>query len=529
MKKIEQIKIFIHNNQNIIYWSVFAFLILALIFLQYYGLLAFHYPDTPGDDTMNHWLYIQAIKEQKNSILQLVHNGGYPPLYHFFILKLSTILHKPEMTIMLWTYPAIIILATFSASILAWAIFKNKIIALLVFIIYGFLSLTPLQLLNDGGYPDLIAAHIILPVILTFFIFGWQAKNQLLNIVWSLFSVLLIILMALMHHLSTYEFLSLVVISLPILIIVYSLKEKVPRWKPATLIVIYLVAVALFIYSYFKFPFFAPFRNLASIMFTFSKHFPFIHSLTSYSEGGLVPLKNFPRWIGWLSVLFGLPFILYFHWIPKLRPKEYFYPTLLLSIWVLMLLLGSQLNFLSNPERLGRDASLPLAILAAASVYFLFNFLRKNKLFLIAFLVVCLLFASLTFRTRLHNALHYEPMVRITQADLKLFDALQNNQNGPILFNTWVFYYGKYLAGWDLHYLPQLNEDEIINIKDGKGWTQKMKKEYQYFYIIDSQQGWAPNTLPGIAKQYLDDPGFQLLAEAVGPTNHVFLFKNLDY
>jgi len=557
---VKNIITYIKSNSKTLYWVLFSLILLVLIFIQYYGVVHFHYPDTPGDDTVNHWGMIQDIKNNSKGFFEVIRSGGYPPLYHFTILKISSLLHLPEMTVMLWSYPAIIVFASLAAFFLAYAVFKNKYVALLALLLYGFTTRTPMQLLHDGGYPNLIAAHILLPSAIAFLILAWKSKVEggrwkvegtpapvitnasrvssrassrvegplyYKKIILYVLGGIFIVLTMLTHHISTFEMLGIAITATPILIIATWTKNKWQWWKGILWLAVYGLLLAVLGFLYFKSSVFAPFRGLASIMIVITDKFPFIKSLIKPEAAALVPWQMLPGRIGRLVVPLALIFIPLFSLFKPLRERKIFYPTILVSAWSLMLLILSQSTLFTNPERLARDSALPLSILAAGSIYYIGQYFKSKKILLAGFIVVCILLAYSPLHDRFYNAFHYEPMVRITQADLQAINILTNERPGPIITNSWVFYYEKYLPNWKITYGPAIDPTSF-QLPDLKN-SVTILSNYKYIYIIDNQLGWAPGVQFGIAKNFLASKNFRLLGEFNSPINHVYLFENYIY
>lgn len=336
-----------------------------------------------------------------------------------------------------------------------------------------------------------------------------------------------VLLIFLTHHISTFEMIGLAITSTPILLLFAWIKNKWACWKSVLLFALYFLILFLIGFAYLKSPLFAPFRGLASIMIEITSQFPFIRSLIKPENVVVVPWRNFPGWIGWVIVPFGLLYIPIFALFKNMRQREYFYPLVFMSVWPIMLLVFSQSYLLTNPERLARDSALPLSILAAGCIYNVGRYLWLRKILFAIFVTVFLALAYSPLKSRLYKATHYEPMVRVTQADIATFDILKSMEPSPILTNTWFYYYQKYFPDWPITYAPYLSQEQQQQMANPmKSDSDNLLRAFKYIYIVDSQLGWAPEVQFDLAIRYIDNPNFILLTEHQCSTNHVYLFEN---
>lgn len=509
-------------NSKYTYWVIFIIGIIILSFIQYYGLIHFHYAVPPGDDGANHLSMTMTFYENSTTILESWKSGSYPPGYHIFLAKTAHLFNVEPLRVMLWTYPSLLFFSGLVIFFLAYVIF-GPTIALLTFYVYSFTTRTPIQLLNDGGYPNLIAAHILLPLTIAFFILANRSKKKY-RVVYSLLSILSALLLIFTHHISTFYFIGIILLFVPTYYLASAifLKKKVREiiWP----FMIYIVSLFVLLIVYKKSDVLAPARNLGSIMFESIDHFPYFKSISNLSDpGAIFSPREYPARIGKLVVPIGFFSIFYIPFILKKELKEYLLPISILFCWTILLLIGSRLTFLTNPERMARDLAVPLSILSAAALYYFWQkaikFKKYKSLAICIFLFVLAFLVYSPTRDRFKNAFNYEPMVRFTDADKEATRNLIGLNDKTMLV---------YSYDWFMPYLiKNIGIQNAYAVDISNRFNPEYVDQFDYVYIVDSQTGWAPESVQfGLATSFMN-PRYQLISNVRSATNNVYLFKRI--
>lgn len=504
------IKKLIQNKK--IYWYFLSLGLIILIFIQYYGLVRYHYAVPAGDDPMNHWWMAKPFYDGTGNFFEVLKSGGYPPAYHYLIAKCAIILNADLLETIKWTAPAILVLSSLAIFILAYTVFGIEA-GFISFILYSFIAKTPIQLLNDGGYPNIIAAHIILPTMLTFITCTIRAVKGIKRNKFIILAVLCALLIPVTHHTTTFYLLAISLISLPIFIIIYWIKDKWNFRKGIVLLSINLLVYLIFFYAFTKTGIFASAKALSSTMIQINTAFPFFKILGSHNPDAMWTMRGYisnPGRYFSIYALLGLlavPFV-YF------KNKKTLVPITIMTVWIVVLFVASRLPFLSNPERPARDMIVPLAILAGGGIYYLLEKIKSKKIicYLIALVITISLIVPL--KLRLDNALAYEPMIRVTNADMEIINYLNKQKPGKVLLVTYNFYSHALLPRWTIKYNYWVLEAD-----------QSMYK-FDYIYLLESKKGWLPSEVAlGMASHYQSRRFLTTVLRSDSPTNEVYLFK----
>jgi len=513
------------NNKKI-YWILFATGILLLILLQYFGVFYYQYPVPPGHDAMMHWNMAQPFYRSNVDLIQYIKSGAYPPGFLVFISETAHLFNTDMMEIIKWFAPSIIVVAAIAMFLLVYYIF-NPIAALLAFYFYSFTAKIQIQQLNDGGYPNLIAAQIFLPLLLLSIFLFLKNKRLINKILFGGLSLILFIAIPFTHHITTLYLVALIAIS-PIVVVIYKIVNKDWQIKKGLICLIGLIGLlVLSIYFFLNSELFASTRNLLNMSIQVLDIFPFIKFIGTPDPEALVGLRSYPGYIGPLVFLFGCAGIVTLPFIRTFKNKVWLFPVVILA---LLLLIGSRLNFLSNPDRLLRDLVYPLSILAGLFIYYASIFLaKKNKFFLYVFIIIILSISIRGLIPRVSKAIAYEPMVRITDADMAAINYLKTQAPGKILIEGYSFYFERFLPGWPIDYLwgpatYQPASTHPYNPKNGDDLA--ILEKYNYVYIVESQTGWTPSAVKfNFASEYLNDYHFELKTHNSSQTNEIYLFK----
>lgn len=516
----------IFTNKKV-FWAIFIVGILALSVYQYLGLIVHHYPVPPGHDAMMHWNMAQPFYQGNVNLLDYLKSGAYPPGFLIFIAKMAHLFNTDMMNIMTWFTPSIIILAAVSMFFLVYYLF-NPSAALICFYLYSFTAKIQVQQLNDGGYPNLIAAQILLPLFMLMLFLFIKNKKLINKIILGLITLALLISLPITHHLTTLYLLA-VLATLPIVIIIYKTTTKAWSAKKGLL---YLLAMSVILlvgfYIFLTSDFLTSTRELMGGSIKALKSWPFFKINNNQDPEAIILLKGYASYIGGVFVFyFGCLGVLTLGFEKKMKNKVWLFPIL---IWAVLLFLASRLSFLSNPDRLVRDLVYPLSITAGLFMYFATSFLiRKNKVLGYIFIITMLVFLGRYLIRDIKTATTYNNMVRITAADMKAIDYLKEQKVGSIYVEAYTFYFERFLPDWSTTYLwgPQTYQSPSIHPLDPSNAKELTAlKNYDYVYIVDSQIGWTPTAVTfGFATNYLNNPNFELEIHAKSETNEVYLFR----
>jgi len=479
-----------------------------------------------------HWASARTFYDGQVELLSYIKSGAYPPGFYLIISNLAHLFNTNTLKVMLWLTPSIIIIAAVILFFLTNKLFGRQA-ALISFFLYSFATNINIQQLNDGGYPNLIAAQILIPLLLLI-IFSINFKSKPLNYILKIFIAFIIfLLIPLTHHLSTIYLLAIAIIMVPIILIYFWIKNGWKWLKGLSYLFIILVIITFGIFLLSRSDIFNSVRDLWQTAFQFSTSFPFIRIVGKADSQAIVSSKQLAGYIGYSVFVFGCLGILILPFIKaKLKSNKYL-ALLTIEVWAAILLISSRLPFLSNPDRLARDAVFPLAILAGVFLSYLFSsYYKKNKIYFAFTLIVFLILTAIPLKSRLKNAFRYEPMVRITDADFAAINLLKEQPKGSLLVEAYSFYFDYYLPDWEIHYywqpetyqvtgshaLDPYYPEDLINLK-----------QYKYVYVVQKQQGWVPEGVQlGSAEKYQDNQNFQQIAHFASKTNEIFIFKVLN-
>lgn len=399
--------------------SNFILLIFGLTTLQlalsYYGQVVHQYPVAPGDDIFNHLRAMENL--QQNPVLWQW--GGYPIGFRILVVWLSNIFAAGELiTTLKFVWPLLPVLSSLAIFLLATKLFSKKI-GLLTFIIYGFLSLQPLQTLYDGGLPNVFAGNTVLPLTLLLWVTVWQNLQQgYRRLVWPVLGLLTGIFVILYsHHLSSIVLIVNLLVTFPFLAF-WSTRKLVgqKRWQiPIGLIITGLVLTFLLAQ--------APiFNNLKDLLETVRNYAlpspPWQWSRYHTSINGLL----FQGSIAGILVLF---------WRRLRRPSLLTAGEIMLTVWFIIYLVGSRLSAVAEPERLARDLAMPGAILAGYFIYYAYHYLKNKGEMVAATLFSIFIIGSFVLATAVKTAelTQYNQLIRFSAADAQLLQQVQNSKS----------------------------------------------------------------------------------------------------
>ncbi len=495
-----------------IYWYLLSLGLVVLAFIQYYGLVLYQYAVPAGDDPMNHYWMARPFYDGTGNFFEVLKSGGYPPAYHYLVAKSAILFNVDLLEAIKWSAPAILVLSGVAIFVLGYVVFGVEA-GLVSFILYAFIAKTPIQLLNDGGYPNIIAAQIILPLILTFIVCAIKAINHKVRNKFIILSIIFTLLIPITHHTTTFYLIAIILVSLPTFIIIYWIRNKWNVKKGVLLLGLNLLVYLAFFYAFTKTGIFASAKALSSTMIQINSTFPFFKILGGSNPEAMWSLRGYisnPGRYFSLYALLGLismPFI-------YLKQRKISAPLIILMVWIVILFVASRLPFLSNPERPARDMIVPLAILAGGGVYYLLERIKTNKILCILGMIVMAVSLFLPFKLRLDSAVSYEPMIRVTNADMDVINYLNKQKPGKVLLVTYNFYSHALLPKWKIKYNYWVPE------ADGSIY------QFDYIYLLESKTGWLPSEVTlGMADKYQKKRFLTTVLNSKSQINEVYLFK----
>ncbi|MFA7253000.1 MAG: hypothetical protein WC107_00420 [Patescibacteria group bacterium] len=501
-------------SSKFLWWSFFGLAFIALVWIQYYGLAHYQYLVPPGDDPMNHFLAANNIFEQKESVFSILQRGGYPPAYHFMVAKAAEIFQADPLDIIKWSYPGILILCSLAVFLLAYSILGIEA-GTAAFFIYSFATRLPVQTINDGSYPNLLAAQFLLPLGLAFLTFFIKSRSKYR--MWLLtLSILILLLIPLTHHFTTFYLLAIGTVAWPVVLVSFWIFRRW-QWKRGLLLfLIYFTLISGLAFVFLNTSLFTSAKSLASTMIHFGSSYPFFEIVaTAKSVAWKIPgdfISNFGT-ISLLILVLGFlafPIILF-----RTKDKNWLFTFIFIYIWAIILFIGSRMTFLSNPDRLARDMTLPLAISAGVLLGYLAQDNKKIFSFKILLLTIFVIALFLPVKQRIISAKAYEPMIRATSADMEIFAFIKAENINPekVLMQSFNFYAPKLLPGFREDYcFDGINCQGIYPERD--------------YLIMSTQLGWLPSHVRTDSPEiYTSLENLILVKHSQSPINDVYLFK----
>lgn len=455
-----------------IYWSVFASLILIQFVLQYYGLIRYHYPVPPGDDCVNHFVLADKFLNGQ-SLIKTIISTSYPPFFHWLVAMLAKIFHLGIIQILLYLTPALPIAASIVLFFLTREIFNNRA-ALLTMFMYSLLAVSPYQLLGDGGYPNLLAASIFIPIIIILLSRSMKEDKKLLN---GIGAAIFIILTLVTHHLSSIYLILILLISLPVFLC--SNSKSLSKTRVILNGAIGAAVIFIFFYILLRTSLLNPIKQMILNVVEFSNQYPFLHFLQASEPGTVLGLKASALLIGLPVSFFGFLGLVYF--TVKKSKTSRSSAIIMVMVWAVVLLLGSRISFLSNPDRLVRDAAIPLVILASG-VLELIIFQTKPVVWRAVAIAIFAVLSLIPLSRRMDNSFKFNTMVRFTIEDKQAISRITKNDPTPAILSFSC-------DDW-LNYLVPGNKSLVDN--NGNNPIGNRLPFYDYIYAEVDATSWMP-------------------------------------
>lgn len=316
----------------------------------YWPMLINHFAVPIGGDSYPHIQIAQSFLDQ--GLFGM--NKGYPPLFHIVLGLIAKLTKSDLLGVFAWATPALLFASAVSVGVFARLWLKTWLSFVVVFSLSVFVALQPFQIWQDGGFPNVLASAVFLPIGLWLLVSATLSKTVSWRPIVGYGGVLALILIT--HHLTTGTF---IVLSLGYLtcLIAYSLVVKraiYPNTKLLVGLLLVMIPIGLLLMPI------QPIVELAKNIISFSHTFPYIHSLFGLDNpDALLPLKDIPDSLGWSIGWLGLAGLLWL-WQDRKQTTEV---KLLFVSWVGILLVLSQIEALRFPVRFVRELGVPATLL----------------------------------------------------------------------------------------------------------------------------------------------------------------------
>jgi hypothetical protein len=396
-----------------IYLSIVA--TLFFLWLYYSAYHHFDYVSAPGGDIYNHYQYILSLKQNGLKVFF----SGYPKLFHLFVLILMNISGQPALTIMLYLIPPILVASAWSVGKIATVLADSNWAGFWALMMVLYVSTQPTQTLYDGGFPNIIAAHIFVPLLMLT-ILNYLHQGGRKRMAWIIGLTFLII--------ATHNFSIIYAIIIIISTIIYRFKFKsIP----------YLLGALVLLVGIWLSPLSSPLRSVLA------------QTGQLNNQNAIWPLKDYPNGISYLVVWLGLVGIIFLVQLIIKKNKNSGLAVMVL-VWLLALAIGSQIKPLGFPVRLARDLATPLVIstsLAMVAIWRLLGKLQPNLgliLFQAIFASLCFVLAYPHMADRFIRITNYEPEMQYSAADQAAVFYIGENraiaidQNLPSIFQPTI-------------------------------------------------------------------------------------------
>lgn len=501
-------------------WLVFVGVLGVIAFFAYRNQLIFRYAVPPGGDAASHNRIVELILNGK--IREAIH---YHIVWHLLVAGISRISGTLPITVMAWVGPGILVLGS-AVLFLFNRRYFGFIAGLVSAIVLGLMSFQPLQTLNDGGFPNVLATTIVLPLTLMALVFLLNSQKKVLAI--PLFLVMLVVLFFSHNFTPLYGLATMAiftVVALPIWL----------RRRGHSYFIVFgsLVGVALLGLLIAKIVFSTESFSATGLASQFARvdfSWPFFH-LTGKLDNpnAMLDVTSYPDALGPILIYLGIPgvllaagYVIFGQWSPRAQAS------LLLLIWVTLVFGLSQAPAVGFPVRLTRDLAVPLALLSGLAVGGVADLGLKRRipyLFVVIFLGECLLFGWPTLVTRYTDAGRHNTLVSHLAVDSRM--AIKINASVPKGSTIFI--------PWDDIYLPMFIDGyrPLIDISD----TAKLKitdpgqvpvvlpgVEYVYFeYRLDRPINWNNNRAN--LNSYLNSSVMTLMFKDSQSEKEVYFFK----
>jgi hypothetical protein len=507
-------------GRKVLKWLVFVGALGVIAFFAYRNQLIFRYAVPPGGDAINHNRSVELILQGK--IQEAIH---YHIVWHLIVAGVSRLTGTLPITVMAWMGPGILVVGSAVLFIFNWRYF-GFIAGLVSAIVLGLMSFQPLQTLNDGGFPNVLATTIVLPLTLMSLIFVLTGRKKALAI--PLFLVMLVILLFSHNFTPLYGLATMAiftVLAIPIwlrrrgynyLIVFGSLAASALLGLASASILLKTASLSA--------------TGLAAAYAKIDLVWPFFHLIGKLDNpNAILDIFAYPDAIGPVLLYLGLPgvlvaagYLLFDGWSRRAQAS------LLLLIWATLVFGLSQSPQVGFPVRLTRDLAVPLALLsgiAVGAVVDLGRWRRIPPIFVGFFLLETMAFGLPALTSRYEQAGRHNPLVSHLEVDRRMAARI----NAQIPKNSVIF------IPWDDIYLPLFIEGykPLIEIPDATRLKITNPAElpiilpsvqYVYFeYRLDRPVNWNNNRAN--LNSYLNSSVMTLMFKDSQPEKEVYFFK----
>lgn len=441
-------------------WTSISLVLLLIIgfvlqiYFLYFGYTYYGYLVSPGGDVVPHFNMAESVLKNGLSL-----KAGYPPLFHFIVVKLSQIFHVDILHILSFWTPILAVMPALAMYFLLRQIFDQKVSTISTLILL-LTSQYPLFAFVDGNYPDMLA-YGVFAILMFGFVIRYYKTHKIVNLIVALG---LLILIALTHNLTFVSVLTILVLfGLLQIILTYREQGIIFDWKKITIFSLVILALGVSVYFAFK----------------------MYGSLTSGFISGVISNKAYladdflnktpdftiyPSVMGnlvWYLGLTGLLFVI----VSSFSKQENNKTKQLVIIWFLFYFLMSRISSVGVPARFARELAPPLIICIGFLLNGVFNIEAKKHRYglfaaygLIGFLIIT---NSAFYAGLLRLPEGFKNMVWFTEVDQQKVNYLTNevNRNNNILYNPRANQFTPIKVENQLHPL-ELNKDEIELIKN---------------------------------------------------------------
>jgi hypothetical protein len=412
------------------YWQWFVIGGLSVVYalFLYYPIITYNYLVPPGDDPYNHLRELEAYLRDGFKL-----NAGYPFAFHWVVYVVSLFFGGDSVRSMVIIYPALLLLSSFAVTYFAYR-WLGKIEAIIVFVIYSFFALQPLQTLYDGSFPNVMAAGIILPLFFVTYISMFQEQSRGKIVLYTLLSLILALAIMLTHALSTLYLLATGIVTFPILLFVRAGGLK--HWKRSfglavgSLLVIVASGFLVFFTGLLESS-----LGLAGNYIQLTAPFPFFKLVGHLADPAAYfpDLRAYAAGLGKVVVLMGIVGMIGLG-LKLLIKQTLSYGEIVVGVWVIILFIASRTESLGYPVRAARDLTVPLILAGSVALAWILNLIwqsRKKRGFilqvigLMAIIIVVLVQGGWQdMVTKAHKLTDPSPMIRFTPQDREILSKL---------------------------------------------------------------------------------------------------------
>jgi hypothetical protein len=497
-----------------------ALLLVGLGVFSYYNQLKYHYLVPPGGDATNHIQIVSRLLAGETGLLIHFHS-----LWYVLTIIFMRLTGMSAVTAMAWLGPGLLVSATVALYLFNRRFFGPTAGAVAA-TVFSLMTLQPLQTLNDGGFPNVLAAGTVLPLTLMAVEWPFSSRRPWLAVVVAIGAVMALLLA---HHITALYGGLIIILFLFIQLLKWL--ERRPLGKILVLVVpglLYGLLVGLthlLLTSHFA----STIQGLASSVVTTNSIFPYIH-LTGHLDNpnAIIDLSNYRDYIGWAPVYLGIGGLIgALGWLVFGRESAGKRGATLLILWTTILAVASQQNGLGFPIRLARDLAVPLTLLVGLLAQMIVSYVHARQLpRMLGWLVIilCLSLGWGELQQRLIGASVLNPLVYHLAVDQQAAEKI--TQVVPENSRIVLFY--------DDAYLPEFIGPRRVILATSQSAEKladprQVSKETptaQYVYVERRyDRDLTAVNHDGVIKSYLHSPLMELVFQFHQPEKAVYFFK----